>query len=79
MTVPPRRVPCKDTSASWEHEAVSFAIYQAKITEQRARRPPNFVELPRNLFQNFGAPRSRPEIPEWFDRPYLRPYSVVAL
>ena len=29
--------------------------------------------------QNFGAPRSRLEIPEWFGRPYLRPYSVVAL
>ena len=56
-----------------------WAIYQAKITEQRARGPPNFVALPRNLFQNFGAPRSRLEIPEWFGRPYLRPYAVVAL
>jgi putative acyl-CoA dehydrogenase len=55
------------------------SLYQAKITERRARGPPNFVALPRNLFQNFGAPRSRLEIPEWFGRPYLRPYSVVAL
>ena len=29
--------------------------------------------------ENFGAPRSRLEIPEWFGRPYLRPYSMVAL
>ena len=38
------------------------------------------MALPRNLFpKNFGAPGSRLEIPEWFGRPYLHPYSVAAV
>jgi hypothetical protein len=50
-------------------------VISGKNHRATAEGPPNFVALPRNLLQNFGAPRSRLEIPEWFGRPY----SVVAL
>jgi hypothetical protein len=39
------------------------SLYQAKITERRARGPPNFVALPRNLFRISGRPDPASKFP----------------
>jgi hypothetical protein len=69
----------------WEPLALA-AIYHWKNTEsdqyQANTGEPyagNFVALPRNLFpKNFGAPNLASKFPRG-PRPYLHPYSVVAL
>jgi len=57
------------------------SLYQAKITEGRARGPPNFVALPRNLFRIAGRPDPASKFPSGSAvRIYVRiPWSLCDL
>jgi CheY-like chemotaxis protein len=60
-------------------EAMRSAAISGKNHRATGEGAAEFRGTATKSLQNFGAPRSRLEIPEWFGRPYLRPYSVVAL
>jgi hypothetical protein len=60
-------------------KAEGAGLYIRQKSQSDGRGAAEFRGTATKSLQNFGAPRSRLEIPEWFGRPYLRPYSVVAL